>query len=134
MINELIKLLQSSIDKSVELKMFKNKDKASYAHLFSYKLEQIPLSKFKKGLVKNFKADRLKSKTEIDAYPENNRPKGIYNLEAVKFHRSLISQNVNPLIFVVYKRNKYHLIHGSHKIIAAHLDNFKKIDAFVVYA
>jgi hypothetical protein len=38
-----------------------------------------------------------------------------------------------PLIWVVNKNNKYYLIHGSHKVVAAHLDNLKKIDAYVTY-
>jgi hypothetical protein len=132
MINNLIELAKSSIDKSVELKLFKNKDDSSYAHLYKYNLEQIPLLKIKKGFFENFNYDRLKGKNEESAYPIDNRPKGAYNIEAVKFHRDLIHQNKNPLIFVVKKRNKYHLIHGSHKIVAANLEKLKKIDAYIV--
>jgi hypothetical protein len=134
MINTLLDLVKSSVDKSVELKLFKDKKSASYSHLYDYKIELIPLSKIKKGLFENFKDERLKGKDEEKAYPEDNRPKGIYNIEAVKFHRDLITQNKNPIIFVVIKDNKYYLIHGSHKIVAANLEKLKKIDAYVVNA
>ena len=133
MINNLIELLKSSIDKSVQLKLFKNKEDASYAHLYKYKIEQIPLSKIKKGLFKEFDCNRLKGKSEETAYPEDDRPKGIYNIEAVKFHRELIHQDKNPIIFVVKKGKTYHLIHGSHKIVAANLEKLKKIDSYIVY-
>jgi hypothetical protein len=91
------------------------------------------MSKFKKGLIKNFQSDRLKGKTLEKAYPEDNRPKGDYNIKSVEYHRDLISKKLNPLIWVAHKNNNYYLIHGSHKIIAAHLEKFKKIDAYVVY-
>jgi hypothetical protein len=45
---------------------------------------------------------------------------------------SLIEKKLNPLIWVAKKKGVYHLIHGSHKIVAAHLAHFKKIDAYVV--
>jgi len=135
MINTFVDLLQSSIDKCVELKLFKNKKDASFAHLYQYKFELLPMSKFKNGSVQNFKHERLKKnvKEVEEAYPEDNRPKGEYNLEAVKFHRNLITQKINPLIFMAYKKDKYYLIHGSHKLVAAHLEGHKKIEAFVVY-
>jgi hypothetical protein len=132
MITDFVNLVKSSVDKSVELKLFKNKEDASYAHLFSYKLEQIPLTKFKKNEIVHFKSERLK-RTAEGAYPEDDRPKGDYNLEAVQYHRDLIGKKLNPLIWMAYKNNKYYLIHGSHKIVAAHLEKFKKIDAYVVY-
>ena len=132
MINTFIELLKSSIEKCVELKLFKNKKDASFAHLYQYKFELLSMSKFKKGEVQNFKHERLK-KTIEKAYPEDNRPKGEYNLEAVKFHRNLITQKINPLIFMAHKDNKYYLVHGSHKLVAAHLEGHKKIEAFVVY-
>ena len=132
MINTFIDLLKKSVDKCVELKLFKNKKDASYAHLYQYKFELLPMSKFKKGDVQNFKHERLKKSIE-KAYPEDNRPKGEYNIESVKFHRDLITQNINPLIFMAYKDNKYYLINGTHKLVAAYLEGHKKIEAYVVY-
>ena len=133
MINELVNLLKSSVEKSVNLKFFKTKEDAAFAHLNNIKMEKIQLSKFKNGTIKNFQSDRLKGKTEEKAYPEDNRPKGDYNIESVKFHRELITQEKYPLIFVLYKNSNYYLIQGSHKIIAAHLEKLKTIDAYVVY-
>jgi hypothetical protein len=132
MINDFTELLKSSIDKSVELKLFKTKEDSAYAHLYNFKLEQIPMSYFKKDKVKNFKSDRLKARTIETAYPEDDRPKGLYNVESVKYHMTLIEKKLNPLIWVVKKNNNYELIHGSHKIIAAHLAHLKKIDAYVI--
>ena len=133
MINELTELLKSSINKSVELKLFKNKEDSSYAHLYNFKLEKIPMAEFKKDKVKNFSSDRLKAKSIETAYPEDDRPKGMYNIESVKYHMTLIDKNLNPLIFIAKKNNKYELIHGTHKIVAAHLAHLKKIDAYVIY-
>jgi hypothetical protein len=133
MINDFTELLKSSIDKSVELKLSKNKESSAYAHLYNFKLEKIPLNVFKKDRVKNFPSHRLKARTIETAYPESDRPKGMYNIESVKYHMSLIGKNLNPLIFIGKKNNKYELIHGSHKIVAAHLAHLKKIDAYVVY-
>jgi hypothetical protein len=132
MISDFTELVKSSIDTSVELKLFKNKQDSAYAHLYNYKLEKIPLSYFKKDKVKNFKSDRLKGKTIEKSYPEDNRPKGDYNIDAVKYHMTLIDKKLNPLIWIAKKNGIYHLIHGSHKIVAAHLAHFKKIDAYVV--
>ena len=89
MIDDILKLLKSSIDKSIELKLFKNKDKSSYVHLYNYEFKDFSLAKIKKGLFKNYNTNRLKAKSEENAYPENDRPKGIYNIEADKFHRKL---------------------------------------------
>jgi hypothetical protein len=133
MINDFVSLVQSSVERSVELKLFKNKEDAAYSHLFSYKLEKIPLKDFKKDLIVNFKSDRLKGRSVDKSYPKSDRPKGEYNLEAVQYHRDLIAKNMNPLIWMAHKNGKYHLIHGSHKIVAAHLEKFIEIDAYVVY-
>ena len=132
MITDFTNLIKSSIDRSVEMKLFKNKESSSYAHLYNFELEKISLSKFKNNKINNFKSERLKSKTIENAYPEENRPKGDYDLESVKYHMDLITKNLNPLIWMAKKKNNYYLIHGSHKIIAAHLAKFKKIDAYVV--
>jgi len=132
MINTFIDLLQRSVEKCVELKLFKNKKDASFSHLYRYKFELLSMSKFKKGYVQNFEHKRLKKSLE-KAYPENDRPKGEYNIESVNFHRNLITQNINPLIFMAYKDNEYYLINGSHKLVAAYLEGHKKIEAFVVY-
>ena len=34
---------------------------------------------------------------------------------------------------MAHKKDKYYLIHGSHKLVATHLEGYKKIEAFVVY-
>jgi hypothetical protein len=133
MINDFTQLLKSSIDKSVELKLFKSKEDSAYAHLYKFKLEKMPMSDFKKDKIKNFNSDRLKGRSIETAYPESDRPKGEYNIESVKYHMSLIDKKLNPLIWVAKKNNKYELIHGSHKIVAAHLAHLKNIDAYVVY-
>lgn len=133
MIDQLIELMKSSIEKSVELKLFKNVKDSTYAHVYDYKMEKISISKFKKNNIKYFDSKRLKSKSIEEAYPENNRPKGEYNIKSVEFHSDLIKKNVFPLIWVVCKNKEYYLIHGSHKIVASHLEKLKKIDAYVVY-
>jgi hypothetical protein len=64
MITDFTELVKSSIDKSVEMKLFKDKKDSAYQHLYNYKLEKIPLSFFKNNKVKNYKGDRLKKRTK----------------------------------------------------------------------
>jgi hypothetical protein len=52
-----VNILQHSIDTSVSMKLFKNRENASMAHIFKSKLVKIPLSKLKN--VDNFDSNRL---------------------------------------------------------------------------
>jgi hypothetical protein len=133
MITDFTELVKSSIDKSVEMKLFKDKKDSAYQHLYNYKLEKIPLSFFKNNKVKNYKGDRLKKRTIETSYPKDNRPKGEYNIKAVEYHMELIDKKLNPLIWMVKKNDNYYLIHGTHKLVAANLKKLKKIDAYVVH-
>jgi len=68
-----ISILQDSIDTSVSMKLFKNREDASTAHIFKSKLVKIPLSVFKN--VDNFDPIRLQE-SAVKAYHINNRPRG----------------------------------------------------------
>ena len=69
--NDYINFLQDSVDTSVSMKIFKNREDASVAHIFKSKLVKLPLSLFTD--VDNFNPDRLKKKA-VKAYPINDRP------------------------------------------------------------
>lgn len=55
--NDYINFLQDSIDTSVSMKIFKNREDASIAHIFKSKLVKIPLATF--ADVDNFNPERL---------------------------------------------------------------------------
>ena len=58
--NDYINFLQDSIDTSVDMKIFKNREDASVAHIFKSMLVKLPLSMFTD--VDNFDPNRLKKK------------------------------------------------------------------------
>ena len=54
-----IQVIKDSVETSVSMKIFKNLEESSFAHIFKSKLTKIPLSKFKN--VDNFNPERLKN-------------------------------------------------------------------------
>ena len=87
-----ISTLQDSIDTSINMKLFKNRKDASFAHIFKSKLTKLSLSKFKN--MDNFNPNRLK-KSAIKAYPLSDRPRGNKDFLSFKFHQKKLQQNKN---------------------------------------
>jgi len=85
-----ISILQDSIDTSVDMKIFKNREYASIAHIFKSKLVKIPLSTFSKN-IDNFNPDRLQN-TAVKAYPLHNRPRGNSDISSVKYYQKQINK------------------------------------------
>ena len=126
--------LRDSIENSIKLKLFKNKKDAAYAHIYDTQLEVIMIEKFKKGEVKNFEKKRLEAKSAKEAYPKSDRPNpGLYDIKSVKYHQKLIEEGKNPLIWIAKKNDIYYLLDGSHRIVAAYLENKKHIYAEVIH-
>jgi hypothetical protein len=84
--------IKDSILTSVNLKLFKNIEYASYAHIFKSELIKLPLSLFKN--VKNFDPMRLQT-SAVKAYPIHNRPRGDEDIKSVKFYQKQIQDNIN---------------------------------------
>jgi hypothetical protein len=130
--NNYINTLQHSIDTSVNIKIFKNREYASMMHIFNSKLVKIPISTFfNVDNVDNFDPIRLQ-KSATKAYPLNNRPRGKYDINSVKYHQKQIQQkNIIP-IWMIQKNKKYILLDGVHRIVASYIEDKYYIYAYVI--
>lgn len=128
---EYISILQDSIDTSINMKFFKNRKDASYAHIFMSKLVNFPLNKFKN--VDNFNSIRLKC-SAVTAYPLHDRPRGKKDIDSVKFYQKQIQKNkdISP-IWIIKKKNKYILIDGAHRIVASYIENKNNIPSYIIF-
>ena len=130
--NDYIDVLQDSISTSVNaLKIFKNKEDSSMAHIYKSKLVKIPLSTFTN--VDNFNPERLQ-KSATKAYPIKDRPRGIGDINSVKYYQKQIKQNkeITPIWMMMQKNNKYILFDGAHRIVASYIENKNYIYAYVI--
>jgi len=130
--NDYVNILQHSIDTSISMKIFKNRDEASVAHIFKSKLVKIPLSVFKNNEVNNFDSIRLQ-KSAVKAYPINDRPRGNSDISSVKYYQKQIQQKkeITP-IWMIQKNNKYILLDGAHRIVASHIEEQKFINSYII--
>jgi hypothetical protein len=112
------------------MKIFKNREEASMAHIFKSNLVKIPLSAFTD--VDNFNPDRLKKKA-INAYPLNDRPRCDSDITCVKYYQKQIKQKkeISP-IWMIQINNKYMLLDGAHRIVASYILGKKNINAYVI--
>lgn len=125
-----IDCIQDSVETSVYLKLFKNIEEASVAHIFKSKLIKLPLTIFKN--VKNFDINRLQS-TAINAYPLHDRPRGDDDIKSVKFYQKQIQNNINIQPIWLLQQNKhYTLLDGAHRIVASFIEKEKYIHAYVI--
>lgn len=136
-----ISFLQDSIDTSVSMNIFKNREEASLAHVFQSKLDKIPLSIFEDiediedtNKVDNFDPNRLQ-KTAEKAYPlPNGRPRGDKDISSVKFYQNKIKQKLEiPPIWMIQQNNKYVLLDGVHRIVASYIEDVKYINAYIIF-
>lgn len=128
--NDYIDFLKDSIITSVSMKIFKNIEDASVAHIFKSMLVKLPLSLFTD--VDNFNPDRLKKKA-INAYPINDRPRCNSDITCVKYYQKQIQQKkeISP-IWLIQINNKYVLLDGAHRIVASYILGKKNINAYVI--
>ena len=128
--NDYIDFLKDSIITSVSMKIFKNIEDASVAHIFKSMLVKLPLSLFTD--VDNFNPDRLKKKA-INAYPVNDRPRCNSDITCVKYYQKQIQQKkeISP-IWLIQINNKYVLLDGAHRIVASYILGKKNINAYVI--
>ena len=126
-----ISILQDSIDTSVDMKIFKNREYASIAHIFKSKLVKIPLSMFSKN-IDNFNPDRLQN-TAVKAYPLHDRPRGENDISSVKYYQKQINKkkDITP-IWMIQRNKKYILLDGAHRVIASYIEEKKYINAYVI--
>lgn len=127
-----VSVLRDSIDTSVSMKIFQNREEASLAHIFRSKLDKIPLSIFKD--VDNFDPNRLQLTAE-DAYPlPNRRPRGDKDISSVKFYQNQIQQQKEVIpIWLIQQNNKFVLLDGVHRIVASYIEDNKYINAYIIH-
>lgn len=127
--NNYINILQDSIDTSVNMKIFKNREDASMAHIFKSKLVKINMTQI--ILLENFNPDRLKKSAE-KAYPLNNRPRGDADINSVIHYQKLIQENKDISPIWIIKKDKYILLDGAHRIVASYIENKTYIYAYII--
>ena len=128
--NDYINFLKDSIITSVSMKIFKNIEDASVAHIFKSMLVKLPLSAFTD--VDNFNPNRLR-KSAVKAYPINDRPRCDSDITCVKYYQKQIKQKkeISP-IWMIQINNKYVLLDGAHRIVASYILGKKNINAYVI--
>ena len=115
-----------SIETSVSMKIFDCKEDAIVAHMAHSKLVQIPLSQFNN--VANFDPNRLQ-KTAREAYPLNNRPRGIKDIQSIEYHQS--QKCIQP-IWMICENDKYTLLDGAHRIVASYINDLEFVSAYTI--
>jgi hypothetical protein len=125
-----VSILKDSIDTSVSMKIFKNREESSIAHIFKSKLFKLKMSIFNN--VDNFNSERLQ-KTAKKAYPLHNRPRGNKDICSINFCRKLLREKkeISP-IWLIKKNKKYILLDGAHRIVSNYIENKKYINSYVI--
>jgi hypothetical protein len=125
-----VSILQDSIDTSVSMKIFKNREESSLAHIFKSKLVKLKMSIFNN--VENFDPIRLK-KTAVKAYPLHDRPRGNKDICSINFCRKLLrdKKEIAP-VWLIKKNKKYILLDGAHRIVSNYIEGKKYINSYVI--
>ena len=123
---ETIQIIQDSVDTSVTLKLFKNREDAVMAHIFHSRLDKISIHE----PMYNF--DAL-TRCSHEPYPKHNRPRGKSDLCSVNYHRKMIrSRGAVEPIWVLWRGGQYTLLDGAHRLAATFLENKRRIPAFII--
>ena len=112
-----------SIDTSIDMKIFKNREEAAFSHIFNSKIVKIPLNTFKNDNVDNFDSVRLQN-SAVKAYPLNDRPRGNEDISSVKYYQKQIQRKkeITP-VWMIQKNKKYILLDGAHRIVASYIED-----------
>ncbi len=121
-----IPIMIDSIETSVSMGLFSSKEASISAHLYKSKLVKILLKKFKK--MNNFNPDRLQ-KSAVEAYPINNRPRGMEDIKSVKYYQKMIANKKDIPPIWIYNNT---LLDGAHRIVASYITKKKYIYAYVM--
>lgn len=126
-----ISILHDSIATSVSMKIFKNINESSLAHIFNSKLVKINLLLCKNMV--NFDSNRLQNTAE-KAYPIDNRPRGDADINSVIFHQKQIQngESLEP-IWIIVRDNNYILLDGAHRIVASYIEKKQVLYSYIIY-
>jgi hypothetical protein len=67
-----ISFIRNSVETSIKISLFKNKQESLFAHIYKSKLVKLPLTTFNNYNVDNFDSVRLQ-KSAVKAFPLNDR-------------------------------------------------------------
>jgi hypothetical protein len=124
--------MRDSIETSVSMRLFPSKDAAMRAHIDVSEPIKFPMSRFAKGAVDNFDSARLQT-SAATAYPPKDRPRGSRDLSSVKFYVAELAAGREPQpIWVLSRENKFTLLDGAHRVVAAHIAQKKYAMAYLV--
>lgn len=123
-----INTLRDSVETSVSMKLFKSFKDSLYYHIYKSELITLPLSSFRNFNIVNFNSNRLNSTTPEEAYPPSNKPRGKNDISSVKYY---MHHKIIP-IWIIKIKNKFTLLDGAHRIVAAHLIHNKNIDVYLI--
>ena len=124
-----IQVLRDSIETSISMNLFKDKQEAIMKHIFNSKLKYFSISKCKN--LNNFNPKRLQ-KSAIKAYPLNDRPRGNKDIQSVKYYQKQIQNKIDIAPIWIIKKNNYILLDGAHRIVASYIENKNYIPAYII--
>ena len=126
-----ISILHDSIATSLSMKIFKNINESSLAHIFNSKLVKINLLLCKNMI--NFDSNRLQNTAE-KAYPIDNRPRGDTDINSVIFHQKQIQngESLEP-IWIIVRDNNYILLDGAHRIVASYIEKKQVLYSYIIF-
>ena len=125
-----VSVIIDSVETSINLKLFKNREESTLAHIFKSKLEKIPLSLFKN--VDNFNPELLQ-KSAIKSYPLSDRPRGDDDISSIKFYQKQIQQKIEiQPIWIIKKNKKYILLDGAHRVVSSYIENKHFVYAYII--
>lgn len=115
--------MNDAIETGVTLKLFKNKAEGKKIFKTFSVIKKIPITKFEKNKIINFNSNRIKNiKDAYDAYPENDRPRGIADIKSVNHHIRRLKGGKKLYVYLfATKKNDYILLDGAHRIVATKL-------------
>lgn len=123
--------LKDSINTSLQIGLYKTKEKASLAHTQKAKAKRFSLRFFKTRRIENLGPQRLTAKP----YPTTDRPRGKADLLSVTYQRKTIRRTGTisaPIWLHRNKKRRYTMLDGVHRLVAANLENLKTIPVFLI--
>jgi hypothetical protein len=81
----------------------------------------------------NFSIARVQAKSVVEAYPENDRPRGTADIKSVNYHMK--SGSVPPAFMIEWNTKtgtRSIFLDGMHRIVAASLSKKRKISIFLI--
>jgi len=79
--------------------------------------------------IENLNLNRLKATSIKEAYPPSDNPRGVKDIQSVKYHMK--NKYTSPCVMIQYL-NHYILLDGMHRLVAASLSGKRKIAMLLI--